>query len=111
VELHNNYMMFSPFYLVEFHEKQCEVLLITPYITESHQKKLNEDPQIKALYDAIIYPPLESVPLRYAISRRNEWMIEQADLVIAFVTHTFGGAHKALSFAQRKKKKIINLSD
>lgn len=88
-----------------------EVLLITPYITEFHQKKLNQDPQIKELYDAIVYPPLESVPLRYAIIRRNEWMMEQADLIIAFVTHTFGGAHKALLYAKRKKKKIINLSD
>ena len=89
----------------------CEVLLITPYITESHQKKLNGDPQIKALYDSIVYPPLESVPLRYAILRRNEWMIDKADLVIAFVTHTFGGAYKTLAYAKRKKKKIINLSD
>ena len=26
-------------------------------------------------YDETVYPPLESVPRRYAILRRNEWMI------------------------------------
>ena len=89
--------------------KSLEVLLITPYITEAHQKKLNADPMLTVLYDAIVYPPLEEVPLRYAISRRNEWMMEHADLVIAFVTHSFGGAYKALAYAKRRKKKIINL--
>ena len=26
-------------------------------------------------YDETVYPPLESVPKRFAISRRNEWMV------------------------------------
>ena len=86
-----------------------EIILVTPYITESHQKKLNDDPWVKEMYDGIVYPPLETVPLRFAISRRNEWMMENADLIIAFVTHNYGGAYKALSYAKRRKKKIINL--
>ena len=86
-----------------------ESLLITPYITEARQKKLNNDFQIKELYDGIVYPPLETVPFRFAISRRNEWMMENADLIIAFVTHNYGGAYTALSDAKRRKKKIINL--
>ena len=28
-------------------------------------------------YDETVYPPLESVPKRFAISRRNEWMVLQ----------------------------------
>lgn len=87
-----------------------EVILVTPYITESHQKKLNDDPWVKEMYDGIVYPPLETVPLRYAISRRNEWMMEHADLIITFVTHRFGGAYKTLTYAKQKKKKIINLA-
>lgn len=88
----------------------CEVLLVTPYITESQQKKLKEL-QRSNLYDGTIYPPLENVPLRFAISRRNEWMILQSDLVIAFVSHSFGGAYKTLAFAHRKKKRVINLAE
>ena len=89
---------------------RCEVVLITPYITEAEQKKL-KDLQEKHLYDAIVYPPLESVPLRYAISRRNEWMANEADLLICYISHTFGGAYKTVKFAQRKKKKIIHLAE
>lgn len=60
-----------------------------------------------SLYDATIYPPLEFVPPRFAISRRNEWMIEQSDIVIAYVMHSWGGAAKTLQFARRKQKRVI----
>ena len=58
-------------------------------------------------YDETVYPPLESVPKRYAISRRNEWMVRESDIVVAYVIRGFGGAAKTLEFAQRKKKRII----
>lgn len=57
------------------------------------------------------YPPLENTPLRYAISRRNEWMTAEADTVIAYVTHGWGGAAQTLQFAKRKHKRIINLGE
>jgi len=46
------------------------------------------------LYDDTTYPPLEDVPKKYAISRRNEWMVDQADVVVAYVTHGWGGDRK-----------------
>ena len=61
--------------------------------------------------DTSIYPPIERVPLRFAISKRNEWMMENADLIIAYITHSYGGAYKSLRVAKRKKKKIINIFD
>ena len=38
-------------------------------------------------YDETVYPPLESVPRRYVILRRNEWMIQRCDVLVAYVTH------------------------
>jgi hypothetical protein len=61
------------------------------------------------LYDISVYPPLEGVPLRFAISKRNEWMARKSDLVIAYVKHNFGGAYKAVEFAKRNGKRIINV--
>lgn len=58
-------------------------------------------------YDTTVYPPLESVPRRFAISKRNEWMVDAADLVVAYVTHDWGGAAKTLAYAKRKEKRII----
>jgi uncharacterized phage-like protein YoqJ len=58
-------------------------------------------------YDSTIYPPLENVPRRFAISRRNEWMVDHSDVVVAYVTHEWGGAATTLRYAKRKHKEII----
>lgn len=62
------------------------------------------------LYDGTTYPPLEEVPKRYTISKRNEWMVERADVVVAYVTHDWGGAAAMLRYAERKNMRIINIS-
>ena len=58
-------------------------------------------------YDGTTYPPLEKVPRRYAIVRRNEWMISVSDVVISGVLHSWGGAARTLEFAQRKNKVVL----
>ena len=58
-------------------------------------------------YDSTIYPPLENVPRRFAISRRNEWMVDHSDVVVAYVIHEWGGAATTLRYAKRKHKEII----
>ena len=61
-----------------------------------------------AKYDGTFYPSLEKVPKRFAISKRNEYMVNEADIVVAYVTHDWGGAAKTLAYARRKQKEIIN---
>jgi uncharacterized phage-like protein YoqJ len=85
-----------------------EKIYVTPYIAASCKEKLDS---IKNIYDEIIYPPLENVPLKFAISRRNEWIIKNSDIVIAYVKHSWGGAAKTLTYAKRKHKQIISISD
>jgi len=87
-----------------------EVVYVTPYISLSEQAKIKEM-QAYGLYDSSIYPPIENAPPRFAILKRNEWMITSADLIIAYVTHSYGGAYKSLQVARRRKKKIINICD
>ncbi len=58
----------------------CKCVFVTPYIHEGYLKLVD-----KTLYDEIVYADLERVPYQFAISRRNEWMIDKADLVIAYV--------------------------
>ena len=57
-------------------------------------------------YDGTTYPPLEKVPRRYAIVRRNEWMVRES-VVISGVLHSWGGAARTLEFAQRKNKVVL----
>lgn len=87
-----------------------ELVYVMPYFNLSEQSKTQEL-QSLGFYDTSIYPPIENVPPRFAITKRNEWMMTNADLVIAYVTHTYGGAYKSLRVAERKKKKIINISE
>ena len=59
-------------------------------------------------YDSTVYPPLETVPRRFAISHRNRWMVEASDVVVAYVLHDWGGAATTLRCAKQKKKQIIS---
>ena len=77
-------------------------ILVLPYLDRSMDLDA---------YDGSIYPPLEKVPRRYAISRRNRWMVDQADVVVAYVIHEWGGAATTLRYAEAKKKTIIRFPD
>lgn len=84
------------------------LIFITPYITVEYQR--NHLDHLKDLYDEILYPNLENKPLKFAISYRNKWMIEQADFVVAYITHAWGRAFQTYKHAIRKKKPLYNLS-
>lgn len=60
-------------------------------------------------YDGFIYPPIEKTPAKYAIIKRNQWMIEQSDVIISCVKHLWGGANHAVEYARKKGKRIICL--
>lgn len=63
-------------------------------------------------YSETIYPEgIEKVPRRFAIDKRNKWMIEKSDLVIAGVKRQYGCSAKYLKIAQNKKKTVINIFD
>lgn len=87
-----------------------EIVFVTPYITPSQQERLKYLLDTN-LYDSTLYPPLENVIPRFAITKRNEWMMDQADLIIAYVNRSFGGAFKTLEYARKRKKRIINLAE
>lgn len=87
-----------------------ELVYVTPYIRLSEQVKIKEM-QSSGFCDTSIYPTIENVPPRFAIARRNEWMMANADIIIAFVNRGYGGAYKSLQAAKRRNKKIINICD
>lgn len=60
--------------------------------------------------NTILPEGIETVPKRFAISYRNKWMIQQADVVVTYVTHSFGGAAQFKALTQRQGKKVIELS-
>ena len=70
-------------------------------------------PETKPSYSCdTIYPEgLELVPYRYAIDRRNHWMIDNSDCVITYVCRSFGGAYKFKNIAIKHNKTVIELSE
>lgn len=70
-------------------------------------------PTEKNKYDNLtntIYPEgIETVLKRFSISWRNKWMIQQADVVVTYVTHNFGGAAQFKEMAMKQKKNVINI--
>ncbi len=72
---------------------------------------LNRDMGDTSRYDDTTYPPLEMVPQRLAILKRNQWMVDQSDVVVSGVTLPFGGAAKTLAYAKRKHKSIVQYSN
>ena len=72
-------------------------------------------PTKKSEYDdytnTILPEGIETVHKRFAISYRNKWMIQQSDIVVTYVTHTYGGAWQFKVIAQRQGKTVIELSE
>ena len=81
---------------------QIELVLVLAYLNTGRNT---------SGYDSTVYPPLETVPRRFAISHRNRWMVESADVVVAYVLHDWGGAATTLRCAKQKKKQIISYRD
>lgn len=72
------------------------------------QKSNESDPQ--DFSDTIFPEGIEAVSKRFAISWRNRWMLRQADYVVTYVTHSWGGAAQFAEMAKRQHKKVINIS-
>ena len=72
-------------------------------------------PTKKSEYDyftnTLLPEGIETVPKRFAISYRNKWMVEQSDVVVTYVTHSFGGAAQFKTMAERQGKTVIELSE
>ncbi len=59
-----------------------------------------------------IYPEgIEFVPPKFAIVKRNNWMIEKSEFVVVYVKDLCGGAAKFKEIAEKKGKNVINIAE
>ncbi len=85
------------------------LIFVTPYLNESYQR--NHLALLKEEYDSILYPPIENRPPKFAITYRNRYMVDESDIVIAYVKRNFRGAFKTLEYAKKLNKKILNIAN
>lgn len=80
---------------------------INYYVVLAYLPKARDDTKD---YSETIYPNgLEKVPLRFAITERNKWMINNSDYLVCHINHPFSNANMFKEFAIKKGKKIISL--
>ena len=84
---------------------QIKLVLVSPYLSDSYQRNHLCDSESR--YDEILYPAIEDKPLRFAIVYRNQYMVQQADWVVTYVTHGWGGAYRTYRYALQKAKQIL----
>ena len=68
------------------------------------------DEYIKDVYgnDTLFPDGLENTPKKFAISKRNDWMIQQSGFAVCYVYKITGGAAK---FREKAKKKGLRIVD
>lgn len=81
---------------------QIDYAVVLAYMPCNQNK--NEDTS-----DTILPEGIEFVHPRYAISWRNNWMLQQSDYVVTYITHSWGGAAKFADKARKQGKRVFNI--
>ena len=85
------------------HHNSC-LILLQPY-------PMKDDEYYEKFYDEVQYPVDSRTHPKAAITKRNRWMIENSDLLVAFVEEgRGGGAMTTLKYAESRGLEIINLA-
>ena len=82
------------------HIRYAVVLAYMPGATREHEN----------YSDTMIPEGIETIHPHYAISWRNNWMLTQSDCVVAYITHTWGGAAKFVKRAQKAGKQVVSIA-
>ena len=78
-------------------------VVVLAYLPRDNQNEQNE-------VETLFPEGLELVPPKFAIDRRNKWMIAKADYVVTYVNR-LGGASRYKELADKQGKIVYNLAD
>ena len=77
----------------EIGEHNSSLILVIPYPVAEMEAYEN-------YYDEVEYPKeIQKVHYKAAITKRNEWIVENSDMLVAYVTRNYGGAAHCLDKA------------
>ena len=82
-----------------------------PHIRYSVVLAYMPDSYIKEVYgeDTLFPDGMENVPKKFAISKRNDWMIQHSGFAVRYVHKITGGAVKFRYKTERKRSRIIDV--
>ena len=81
---------------------QIRYTVVLAYMPNEHIKEIYGE-------DTLFPDGLENVPKRFAINKRNDWMISHSDIAVCYVWKITGGAAKFREKAEKKKLQIIDV--
>ena len=71
----------------------------------------NETPAFGFDTETIFPWELDNVLPRFAMSKRNDWILNRVDFVIVYVTKKFSNSYKIMQKAIKKGLTVINIAD
>ena len=80
-----------------------------PFIRYSVVLAYLSDGDMLKEYPTVFPEGLETALPRFAIDKRNRWMIQKADIVVAYCRNRGGSSEKYVQLALKKRKTVINL--
>ena len=70
----------------------------------------NELQYLKCQFTDFLMPlEIESAPKRACIIKRNQWVVDNTDYIVCYICDKIGGAYRAVQYAQKHKKKILDI--
>ncbi len=80
----------------EIWDCNSSLILVLPYHVAN-----TED--LEKFYDEVVCPQeLDGVHYKSAITKRNEWLVENTDLLVAYVVRSYGGTAQCLKKAKQR---------
>jgi len=87
----------------EYQNTNIDLTLVLPYTVADIE-------YYEKYYDSIIIPEsMYGAHPKSAILLKNRWMVERSDAVIAYAERNNGGAYKAMKYAEKLHKEVIDL--
>ena len=89
-------------------EKDIRLCLVAAHLSNQFN---TEKSYYQTFYDEILLPEeVEYTYYKAAITKRNRWMVDQADCLISYIIRQYGGAYQACRYAKKKSIPIINVA-
>lgn len=93
----------------QYPEKDIRLCLVAAHFSNRFN---TEKSYYQTFYDEILVPEeVEYTYYKAAITKRNRWMVDHADLMLAYIDHDYGGAYQTYRYAQKKSVPIINIAE
>ncbi len=80
-------------------------LVILAYIPNKNKNSYYDE-----FFDTLYPEGLENTPPKFAILRRNKWLIENSDMVVTYVRNPWGGASQSREYALKCGKIVVDLA-